>query len=85
MNENSLKNKLILAPFIEYFSEKGEITMQMGYDFSEGLEKMMINSTVINISLTSRNIKTFNEPVKFEWNVTEIYNKSFKIKLYFSN
>jgi len=26
-----MKNKLILAPFIEYFSEKGEIVMQMGY------------------------------------------------------
>ena len=31
LNEDSFKNKLILAPFIEYFSEKGYINMQMGY------------------------------------------------------
>ena len=85
LNENSLKNKLILAPFIEYFSEKGEITMQMGYEFSKGLEAQMINETVINLDITSRNPITFKQPVKFEWNVTELHNKSFKIQLYFSN
>ncbi len=57
----------------------------MGYEFSEGLKTHMINSTVMKLELTSRNPFSFNEPVKFEWNVTEIYNKSFKLQMFFTN
>jgi hypothetical protein len=57
----------------------------MGYNFTEGLKTQMINSTVMKLELTSRNPLTFNEPVKFEWNVTEIYNNSFKLQIFFSN
>lgn len=59
--------------------------MQMGYQFSEGLEKSMINDTVIEITILSRNPQTFNKNVVFEWNVTEIKNKSFSLNLYFKN
>lgn len=59
--------------------------MQMGYQFSEGLEKSMINDTVIEITILSRNPQTFNKNVVFEWNVTEIKNKSFSMSLYFKN
>ncbi len=72
LNEDSLKNKLMLAPFIEYFSEKGYITMQMGYQFSKELEKSMIDTSVIDIKIISNNPETLNQPVKFSWEVKEI-------------
>ena len=72
LNEDSLKNKLMLAPFIEYFSEKGYITMQMGYQFSKELEKSMIDTSVIDIKIISNNPETLNQPVKFSWEVNEI-------------
>jgi hypothetical protein len=45
----------------------------------------MINKTVMSIIILSRNPQTYNLPVDFDWNVTEIYNKSFKMKLDFQN
>ncbi len=45
----------------------------------------MINETVMQITILSRNPQSFNDLVAFEWNVTEIRNTSFSLKLYFKN
>lgn len=45
----------------------------------------MINSTVMSLTILSRNPTTFNYPIDFYWNVTDIQNKSFTMKLHFQN
>lgn len=77
--DNNSKNKLNLAPFIESFSPFGDIKIQMGFQFREGLKSWMINSTVLEVFLISRALQPYN--ISFEWYTSLIENKTFNIKL----
>ena len=60
------KNKIFLAPFIESFNEKGEVTINMGHEFIPGLHTHIINDTVLQIAIISK-IKKTPKNITFNW------------------
>lgn len=77
------KNLLILSPYIDQFSEYGLLNVQIGYNFTPGLENWMINKTVMKFIVTPKENKS--HPYDLNWTSTDISNSSFKIQLQFKN
>ena len=53
------------------------VNMQMGYNLSRGLEKWMINKTVMKFVVIPN--KNKSEPYDLNWTMTDIKTSSFKI------
>jgi hypothetical protein len=51
----------------------------MGYNLTKGLEKWMINQTVMKFEVVQKNNKI--EPCLLNWTVTDINISSFKVQL----
>lgn len=72
-----------MAPFIDSFSPYGELTVNMGYQFTPGLLLSMINSTVLRLQVESRNSPPVS--VNYTWNVISVGNKTFTLALKFED
>lgn len=77
------KNLLILSPYIESFSDSGLINVQFGYNFTPGLEKWMIDQTVMKFIVTPKENK--RKPYDLNWTTTDISHSSFKVQLRFKD